>query len=58
MPGLRGSFEHTLVSHRNPGDGNTAETGSQALGAPFNLGGGDLLPSTQAVCYMHIDCIF
>ena len=25
---------------------------------PFKLGGGDLLPSTQAVRYMHIDCIF
>ena len=32
-PGLRGSFEHTLVSHRNPGAGNTAEIVSQALGA-------------------------
>jgi len=35
MSGVRGSFEHTLVSHRNPGDGNTAETGSRALGAPL-----------------------
>ena len=35
MPGLRGSFKDMLVSHRNPVGGNSAETDSQALGAPL-----------------------
>ena len=38
MPGFRGPFGHTLVSHRNPGAGNTAEIGFQALGALTFLG--------------------